>query len=393
MPRLTETRALREKLPHAGQRLIWCSEITGFGCRIMPSGVRTWIVQCRLHGKEKRITLGPVGTLAFEGPAHAPGAVDLARAALNAARRGEDPMQASAAPAIRTARRSANCGRPTRRRVIRWRTPSASSARVASRSIPIAGTGTSSASRESSASAFDDPRTRRWLDTIAELGAQSHALVMLKSLISFGASRALCEPHKITLKARPSRKVQNFLKTEQLKRLDAALIDLIAEQPERIVGFSAIRLMLHTGMRKGEVRELSWDDVDLEGRILHLQRDKSSGENVGRDVLLTDAAVQLLRSLPRMAHTDWVFFGRQRDSHIVDLERYWSAALERAGIRRVRMHDLRHSFASLAIANGISLYTVGKLLGHRDLKSTARYSHLSAEAQREASDLVGGVLA
>ena len=244
-----------------------------------------------------------------------------------------------------------------------------------------------------SASAFDDPRTRRWLDTIAGLGAQSHALVMLKSLISFGASRALCEPHKITLKARPSREVQNFLKPEQLKRLDAALIDLIAEQPERIVGFSAIRLMLHTGMRKGEVRELSWDDVDLEGRILHLQRDKSSGENVGRDVQLTDAAVQLLRSLPRMAHTDWVFFGRQRDSHIVDLERYWSAALERAGIRRVRMHDLRHSFASLAIANGISLYTVGKLLGHRDLKSTARYSHLSAEAQREASDLVGGVLA
>ena len=77
---------------------------------------------------------------------------------------------------------------------------------------------------------------------------------MLKSLISFGASRALCQPHRITLNARPSRRVQNFLKTEQLKRLDATLVDLIAEQPERILGFSAIRLMLHTGMRKGEVR-------------------------------------------------------------------------------------------------------------------------------------------
>ena len=126
--------------------------------------------------------------------------------------------------------------------------------------------------------------------------------------------------------------------------------------------------------------------------MLHLQRDKSSGENVGRDVLLTDAAVQLLRSLPRLAHTNWVFFGRQRDSHIIDLERYWSASLERAGIKRVRMHDLRHSYASAAIAGGISLFTVGKLLGHRDLKSTARYSHLSQEAQREAANVVGGAL-
>jgi integrase len=393
MPRLTETRVLREKLPRDGQKLIWCSEITGFGCRIMSSGVRSWFVQCRLHSKEIRITLGPVGVLPFEGPTHAPGAADLARAALNAARLGKDPKLA----------------------IGRARNPNGATlgelwAAYAAAGYPLANAiGVKRASSikiddyrwknhftriaDEAAADFDTARTRRWLDTIEGLGAQSHALVMLKSLITFGASRGLCEPHRITLTARPSRKVQNFLKPDQLKKLDATLQALIAEQPARMVGFSAIRLLLHTGMRKGEALTLDWSAVDLDHRVIHLATDKASGENAGRDVLLTDTAVDILRSLPRLARGGWVFLGQRREGHLVDLEYFWTTALDRAGIKRIRLHDLRHSYASAAIAHGISLFTVGKLLGHRDLKSTARYSHLSAEAQREASDLVGGVLA
>src|SRR5262252_7392667 len=86
MARLTETRAQRQTLPQSGQDFLWCSEIGGFGCRLLPSGVRSWVVQLRYNGKVHRITLGKVGTLQFEGPTHAPGAVDLAKIALNAAR-------------------------------------------------------------------------------------------------------------------------------------------------------------------------------------------------------------------------------------------------------------------------------------------------------------------
>ncbi len=168
---------------------------------------------------------------------------------------------------------------------------------------------------------------------------------MLKALLSFGASCGMCERHNVTITARSSRKVQNFLKPAELKRLDAALLDLIAEQPERIIGFSAIRLLLHTGMRKGEVLTLDWSMVDLENRVIHLAIDKASGENVGRDVMLTDAAAEVLRSLPKLKRGQWVFFGQRRDGHLVDLEYFWRTALARAGIRRVRIHDLRHSFA------------------------------------------------
>src|SRR5215218_9031780 len=90
MPRLTETRAARAPLPASGQSFLWCSEVRGFGCRLTP-GARSWIVQVRKpDGSKKRITLGAVGTLPVEGPPDAPGARDLAMAALNAARRGED---------------------------------------------------------------------------------------------------------------------------------------------------------------------------------------------------------------------------------------------------------------------------------------------------------------
>jgi integrase len=392
MSRLTETRALRATLPRTGQSFLWCSEVKGFGCRLLATGVRSWVVQLRYRGKSHRITLGKVGTLPFEGPPDHPGAVDLARAALNATRRGEDPKRA--------------IGRTRNPRGITlgelWKAygdagwPLLNAIGV-KRPSSIAG----DAHRwrkhftriaDEAAADFDTPRTQRWLDSIEGLGAQSHALIMLKGLLSFGASRGLNDPHHITLTARPSRKVQNFLKPAELKRLDAALVKLAAEKPSRMLGFNALRLLIHTGMRKGEVLSLDWSHVDLEHRIIHLERDKGSGENVGRDVLLSGAAVDILRSLPRLARGGFVFPGGRREGHLKDLEFFWEQALERAKLRRVRIHDLRHSYASAAISDGVSLYTVGKLLGHKSSKTTERYAHLSREAQREAVQRAAAVL-
>jgi len=217
-------------------------------------------------------------------------------------------------------------------------------------------------------------------------------LIMLKGLLSFGASRGLCDPHRIAITARPSRRVQNFLKPAELKRLDAALVKLIKANPTRVLGFAAIRLLLHSGMRKGEVLNLNWSTVDLDHRVIHLERDKASGENTGRDVLLSDAAVAILKSLPRLVRGGWVFPGGRRDGHLVDLEYFWNQALAKAKLRRIRLHDLRHSFASAAIGSGVALYTVGKLLGHKSSRTTERYAHLSAEAQREALDRAAAVL-
>ena len=196
----------------------------------------------------------------------------------------------------------------------------------------------------------------------------------------------MCDRHNITLTATPSRRIQNFLKASELKRLDAALIDLAREQPERMLGFAALRLLLHTGCRKSEVLTLTWSTVDLDHRVIHLERDKASGEERGRDVVLSDVAVEVLRGLPRLARGGFVFFGRRRQGHLVDLEYFWAQGLKRARLKRVRIHDLRHSHASLLIANGTSLYVTGKMLGHKSSKTTERYGHLAQEAVRAAID-------
>jgi integrase len=391
MPRLTETRATRATLPQSSQAFLWCSEIGGFGCRLLPSGVRSWIVQLRHQGKTHRITLGKIGTLPFEGPPDHPGAADLARIALNAARRGEDPKLA--------------IGRAQHPRGVTlgalWQAygdagyPLLNAIGI-KRASSIKGDGYRwkkhfTRIEQEPAANFDTARTQRWLDTIPGLGARSHALIMLKGLLSFGASRGLCDPHRITITARPSRKVQNFLEPADLKKLDAALVDLIQEHPSRI-GFAAIRLLLHTGMRKGEVLSLDWSSVDLDNRVIHLEIDKASGENVGRDVLLSDAAVAILKALPKLARGGWVFPGGRRDGHLIDLEYFWDQAIAKAGIKRVRLHDLRHSFASAAIGADVALYTVGKLLGHRSSRTTERYAHLTREVERAALDRAAAVL-
>ena len=253
MPRLTETRALRTTLPRDSQRLIRCSEIAGFGRRILPTGVRSWVVQLRHHGKSHRITLGPVGILPFEGPEHAPGAADFAKLALNAARRGHDPKiaigrarhpQGSTLAEVWEAYGKA--GYPLLNG-IGFKRPSSIKADFYRWKNSLALWPIDPLARSTT------PEVQRWLDTIAGLGARSHALIQLKSLLNFAASRGLAETHKIALTPRPSRRVQNFLKPAELKGLDATLVKLIAQQPERTLGFSALRLLLHTGMRKGEV--------------------------------------------------------------------------------------------------------------------------------------------
>jgi integrase len=392
MPRLTETRALRTTLPRDSQRLIWCSEIFGFGCRLLPSGVRSWVVQLRHQGKSHRITLGPVGVLPFEGPEHSPGAADLAKIALNAARRGHDPKVAigrarnpQGATLAEVWEAYGKAGhpllnaigfkRPSSIKVDRYRWKNQVS-RLAHRP----------------AGAITTTEVQRWLDTIEGLGARSHALIQLKSLLNFAASRGLAETHKIALTPRPSRRVQNFLKPAELKRLDATLVKLIARQPERTLGFSALRLLLHTGMRKGEVLSLDWSNVDLDHRVIHLQRDKASGENVGRDVVLSETACEVLRSLPRLARGGYMFFGRRRAGHLIDLERFWEQALAAAKLRHVRIHDLRHSYAAMHVAAGTDLFVIGKLLGHRDPKTSARYAHLAKEVAQSAVDRAAGML-
>ena len=129
--------------------------------------------------------------------------------------------------------------------------------------------------------------------------------------------------------------------------------------------------------------------MDLEALELRLP-DTKTGPRV---VPLSPAAVQLLAGLPRDAGSRWVIPGRKPGTHMVRLGNAWRLLRRRAGLHDVRLHDLRHSFASSALALGESLPMIARLLGHRQIASTARYAHLARASVHEAADRVAQSLA
>ena len=147
----------------------------------------------------------------------------------------------------------------------------------------------------------------------------------------------------------------------------------------------AIRLLMLTGCRLSEIQELQWAHVDLEAGELRLPDTKTGG----RAVPLAPSAIRLLQGLPRDEENPWVIAGRKPGSHLTDLQHPWRRIRARAELDDVRIHDLRHSFASRALALGEGLPMIGKLLGHTQVQTTARYAHLARDTVRASAARIG----
>ena len=152
---------------------------------------------------------------------------------------------------------------------------------------------------------------------------------------------------------------------------------------------NAIRLLVMTGCRKGEILSLRWQDVDFERSCFRLPESKT-----GAKVVPVGAAVlKLLEGLPKIEGNEFVLPGDKEGTHFVGLPKVWREIRERAGLSGVRLHDLRHSFASVGAAGGDSLFMIGKLLGHRQSGTTARYAHLADDPLKATADRISGTIA
>ena len=147
---------------------------------------------------------------------------------------------------------------------------------------------------------------------------------------------------------------------------------------------AAIRLLALTGCRKSEILTLRWENVALEEAELRLPDTKTGA----RVVSLPPQAAALLAALPREEGNPWVIHGRKPGTRLGGLDHVWYAVRARAGLDDVRLHDLRHSFASRAIALGEGLPVIAKLLGHSHVQTTARYAHLARDTAHEAAERV-----
>lgn len=177
---------------------------------------------------------------------------------------------------------------------------------------------------------------------------------------------------------------ERYLSQEEAQRLFEEL-----DQNRNIQVGQIIRLLLYTGARKREILDARWEHVDFSRRILTVPLSKSGKP---RYIMLSDAALALLRSLPREDDIPWVFYNPKTKKPPVSIFWAWDSIRRKVGLQEVRLHDLRHSFASFLVNSGRSLYEVQRLLGHHDPKVTMRYAHLSPGALIEAANIVGGVV-
>ncbi|MEX0429799.1 tyrosine-type recombinase/integrase [Spiribacter insolitus] len=174
------------------------------------------------------------------------------------------------------------------------------------------------------------------------------------------------------------KKHERYLSPDEVARLLAVL-----DNARNVQLADIIRLLLVTGARKREVLDARWEFVNLEDAILTVPRSKSGKP---RHIVLANEAIEVLHRQPREPDNPWVFPNPRTGRPFVTIYYGWDTIRRRAGLSDVRLHDLRHSFASFLVNSGRSLYEVQVLLGHASPQTTMRYAHLSRDSLRSATD-------
>jgi len=216
-------------------------------------------------------------------------------------------------------------------------------------------------------------------------GVAAQCVALVSAIFAFAVERGLYVDNPARgVKKAPVRKVERFLSEAEIARLAEAL-DAEAQRSGNPYPSAAIKLLLLTGCRRGEIVNLHWKHVDFEHECLRLP-DSKTGAKI---VYLNAPARALLQEIPLMAHNPRVIPGMRADTASAAIENAWERIRPAASLAGVRLHDLRHSFASVAAAGGLSLPIIGALLGHKHATTTARYAHLSADPLRTANEAVG----
>ena len=214
-------------------------------------------------------------------------------------------------------------------------------------------------------------------------GAASRTVGMLGAILQFAVNRGMRPDNPVRgVRRYPDKKRNRFLSAAELARLGDVLKG--AEQDTNPSAIAAIRLLILTGCRKAEIVTMRWEYIDWEHACLRLP-DSKTGAKV---VHLGAPARALLEDLPRLKGNPYVLPGANPGDYFKGLQKVWVSLRARASLQDVRLHDLRHSFASVGAASGDSLLVIGALLGHKNAATTQRYAHLSNDPLRDAADKI-----
>ena len=218
-------------------------------------------------------------------------------------------------------------------------------------------------------------------------GTTNRVLVLLRYMFNlakkWGISGVSNNP-TAELKTAPDVCRERFLTPEETHRLLKAL-----ETDENQTAAQSIKLLLLTGARRNEITQAKWEHIDWQKKTLLVPCSKSGRPRL---IQLNSAALELLRSLPRELGNAFIFPSPVTGRPSASLHFPWTRIRKRAGLTEFRLHDLRHSYASFLVNNGVSIYVVQGLLGHANVRATQRYAHLANETLSEAAELIPAVV-
>ena len=360
------------------ERVVWDGDLKGFGVRVHPSGRRVYIVKTRYRGRVIKMTIGPHGAVT---PSYA-----RVRAAeiITDARAGKNPVgrNADAPTMIALGKRflkeyvATHCKPSTaeeyRRSVKLFIDP-----RIGRYRVP-------DIQRSDIAALHHDMR-----DTPYQANRTLGVLSKMFNLAELWDLRPDGSNPCRHVKRFREEKRERFLSDIEYQRLGAALKEIEVDGTETASAIAAVRLLMLTGCRLSEIQKLRWQHVDLGAGELRLP-DTKTGAKV---VYLGDPAIAVLERIDRRDGNPWVIAGRKPESHLTDLQHPWRRIRARADLDDVRIHDLRHSFASGGLLVGEGLPMIGKLLGHTQVQTTARYAHLASDPVKSAANRIASRIA
>ncbi|PLX34951.1 MAG: integrase [Hyphomicrobiales bacterium] len=366
--------------PSDRDEYLWDTDLAGFGLKVTPRGRRIYLVQYRLGGRKGRTRRYTIG---HHGPLTPEQARTEAKRLLGVVASGKDPSEAR--DRARKAPTVANAGERFLNEHVR--------AKLKPKSIEeyertfklhilpnIGKLNLTDVSRARVARLHHSMRDKPY--------AANRTVAFLTKFFNWSEMHGLrpdgSNPCR-HIEKYPEKKRERFLSEVEMTRLGSTLAEF--EEGEKATPWTvaAIRLLMLTGARLNEILTLKWDYIDLDSRAMHLPDSKTGAKTI----YLNAPSLEVLNGIPRVDGNPHVICGQKPGSCLINLQKPWRRIRKKAKLDDVRLHDLRHSFASVGAIGGASLPVIGALLGHSQPQTTARYAHLSADPLKAASDAIG----
>lgn len=372
--RLTDALVRRAAAGNRPQKFFWDGDVKGFALRVTNRGSKAFIVDYRAAGRQRRITIGnyPDWTVAA--------AREVAKSMKRDVNLGQDPMGERHAERV-----APTIGNLWERYQVEHLVHKAPRSQADERSMWAK-------------LILPSLKSEKVKDLTHEQVAALHREITVDRGTPVRANRTIEVLRKAFglairwkwridnpatgIRRNAEDKRQHYLSREELSRL----MRVLDGHPER-VSAHALKLLILTGARRGEVLGARWEMFDLDQGVW-IKPSAHTKQKKEHRVPLSATAVSMLKEIQKETAGPCVFPGKSPNDPITDVKRTWASVCKEAGVEPVRIHDLRHSFASLLVNNGASLPLIGAMLGHTQVATTARYAHLYDEPLREAAEQV-----